>query len=445
MHRRFLPILPILLFWLGEIPHRARAADHDFRSRRSDTFDRLRRIAPPPLEESPLGTDFGSTDVVSQEMGYRSTTHTSQPSIERRPVVETDSHISSFDFAPPQPTANSDYPLASRSTDWNLYVLPNGLLYKPYLADPKESRMYTAMMYLPGHGWVWDSTLGARLGILRYGTPGSVRPQGWQLDLEGAVFPRLDVEQRDDLISADYRFGVPLTWSEGPLSVRFGYNHISSHLGDEFLLANPDAERLNYVQDGLVLGVSYYVDEDVRIYGDAAWAFSYEVARPWWFQFGMQYSPAGGSRLSPAPFFAVNSNLRQELGFRGAINAQTGWQWRGIESERVFRFGIQYYNGRSSQYSFFNRFAVGLAALEVLRHGDVHHAEHGLPEVAQVVVVLDDVALVLHADAAAAAEHGGQVGVVVGVDGAAARAPGHHRVVEQRAVAFLDRLQRSRK
>ncbi len=84
--------------------------------------------------------------------------------------------------------------------------------------------------------------------------------------------------------------------------------------------------------------------------------------------------------------------------------------------------------------------AVRFAPLEVFGDGDVHAIEDGAPEVAEPDIFLHDVALVLDAQARTAGQHGRQVMVVVGVDGAAAAAVGDEGVVEQRAVAFLDRL-----
>ncbi len=51
--------------------------------------------------------------------------------------------------------------------------------------------------------------------------------------------------------------------------------------------------------------------------------------------------------------------------------------------------------------------AIGLAALEIRGHGDVHETEQTLPKVAEVIIVPDDVALMLDADAASAAQHRG--------------------------------------
>lgn len=232
--------------------------------------------------------------------------------------------------------------------------LPDGILYKSYLAGPKEPRFASAWLYQQGHGWIWDISLGARMGLVRYGTQGTVRPQGFQLDIEGAAFPRLDVEQAENLMSADFRFGVPLTWSAGQWQTKFGYYHISSHVGDEFLLDNPTFQRVNYVRDSIIFGVGYFATQNVRLYGETAWAFHHSVAEPWEFQFGAEYSPQIFNGRRGAPFAAINAQLLQEQDFGGGLNLMAGWQWRSEISNRLLRVGLQYYNGKSSQFAFYN-------------------------------------------------------------------------------------------
>ena len=59
--------------------------------------------------------------------------------------------------------------------------------------------------------------------------------------------------------------------------------------------------------------------------------------------------------LGEAPFFAINGHLRQENDFGCNLDIQTGWQWRG-RGGHLFRLGMQYFNGMSDQYQFFNQF-----------------------------------------------------------------------------------------
>lgn len=248
---------------------------------------------------------------------------------------------------------DESWPYAS---PWTWQVLPDGLIYRSYLAGPKEPRIAGIWVNQNDHGWLYDATLGGRVGLLRYGNNRSDRPEGWQLDLEVAAFPRLDFKNELDLVSSDFRFGMPLTYGSGPWSAKLAYYHLSSHLGDEFLLANPGVTRLNYSRDAMVAGVAYRPIDEVRIYGEAGWSFHNDGgSQPWEFQFGAEYSPLWAWALGGAPFAAVNAHLREEVDFGGELTVQAGYQWRGAQSGRLFRLGLQYLTGKSPQYEFFNQ------------------------------------------------------------------------------------------
>jgi hypothetical protein len=242
-------------------------------------------------------------------------------------------------------------------------VLPDGLIYRSYLAGFKEPRLHSLWAYEEDVGEVWDIALGGRVGIVRYGNHEDAMPDGWQLDLEGAAFPRLDLDEDRDLVSADFRAGVPLTYGEGPWRSKLAYYHLSSHLGDEFLLKNPTVTRYNYSRDVIVLGQSYYLTPDWRTYGEAGWAFYSDVGGEWEFQFGLDYSPIADWGFRGSPFAAINGHLREELSFGGNVVVQLGWQWRQAASGHLFRVGLEYFNGKSDQFEFFNRYEnkVGLA------------------------------------------------------------------------------------
>ena len=239
---------------------------------------------------------------------------------------------------------------------WSWQVLPDGILYKSYLAGAKESRLSTQYFSLSDGDWMWDSTLGGRFGLFRYGTQHDFLPQGLQMDLEGAAQVRLDPGEDRDVRSVDFRAGGYLAYGWDRHQIKFGYYHLSSHVGDEFLLKNMGFMRLNYVRDALVLGYSYYPRDNLRLYAEAAWAFVNDVADPWEFQFGVDWAPAHPTGPHGAPFAAINGHLREELNFGGNIAVQAGWAWRSDEHGHLFRVGLHYYNGASNQWSFFDEF-----------------------------------------------------------------------------------------
>ncbi|MBI3462673.1 MAG: DUF1207 domain-containing protein [Planctomycetes bacterium] len=239
---------------------------------------------------------------------------------------------------------------------WTWQLLPDGLIYRSYLAGVREPRIGVVWSDERGNGALWDSTLGGRVGILRHGTQHPAHPEGWQLDIEGAAFPRLLTSVDRDLASVDFRFGVPLTYGAGPWSMKMAFYHLSSHLGDEFWEKNPDMSRVNYVRDALVWGVAYRPNDDWRLYAEAGWAFHMAGgAEPWEFQFGAEFSPARANGFHGAPFLAVNAHLQEEVYFGGNLTAQAGWQWRGADSGSLLRAGVQYFTGQSNQYQFFQR------------------------------------------------------------------------------------------
>lgn len=234
-------------------------------------------------------------------------------------------------------------------------VLPAGVLYKSYIAGEKEPRMGVMWLNEKDRGAVLESTIGGRLGFLRYGNPGPINPQGFQWDLEGAALLRQDPEQELDVESTDFRVGTVLTWRQGPTAAKFGYYHLSSHLGDEFVLRNTTFPRLNYVRDSILLGVHHYVRPDVAVYGEVAYALKTDGgAEPLELQFGVEYVPLDATSRVGAPVLAVNGHLRQEFNFGGSVNVIAGWEWRGPTSNRRLRVGGQYYNGKEIQWAFFD-------------------------------------------------------------------------------------------
>ncbi|MBN1854083.1 MAG: DUF1207 domain-containing protein [Pirellulales bacterium] len=247
---------------------------------------------------------------------------------------------------------------------WQWQILPDGLIWHSYAAGVHEPRVSGVVYGNQGEEAMFDVTLGGRLGVLRYGTTNSRWPDGFQFDLEGAAFPRLNLDENWDLDLADYRFGVPFSYGAGSWRTKFAYYHLSSHMGDEYALRNPGSlnSRINYSRDAMVLGVSYYPislsapDPWLRLYAEADWAFHFDDGnKPWEFQFGVDCMPIGPTGIRGTPFFAVNGHIREAVDFGGNVVAQIGWCWQG-DSGRALRMGFHYYNGKSNQFEFYNRF-----------------------------------------------------------------------------------------
>jgi len=251
----------------------------------------------------------------------------------------------------------SEIPAGSSQPD-TLELLPSDLIWHSYLAGVKEPRIAGVALREAGNDVsLLDVTLGGRTSVLRYGWRQNGRPLGWELQLEGAAILRLNLDENWDFDAADFRFGVPLIYAPNELlHWKAAYYHLSSHVGDEFLVRNPGFTRINFSRDVLVLGASYFPLPAWRWYAEAGYAFyESEGSEQWEFQFGLDYSQPGPTGTRGTPFAALNGHLREEVDFGGNLVVQAGWLWRG-QTGRVLRTGLHYYNGKSSQLEFFNQF-----------------------------------------------------------------------------------------
>ena len=242
----------------------------------------------------------------------------------------------------------------SDSGTWRAQLLPQGLMYPSYLAGRKEPRLQSIITYDDDYGAIWDITLGGRAPIFRYGTTDAVDPEGWELELEGAALLRLDCERHRNLAATDYRAGVPLVYGTKRWRFKTGYYHVSSHLGDNYLMDN-FRPRVHYSRDAILFGLAFKPTEAVRIYAEADLAFhTGETTEPMELQFGFEYSPQFNPNMSnwtALPFLATHAHLYEERDFGGYFTAQTGLQWRSA-SNSLMRVGFEYFNGGDDLYQF---------------------------------------------------------------------------------------------
>ncbi len=275
------------------------------------------------------------------------------------PAVVFEGEAAFLGMTSPQPRLQT-----FNANEWSWSVLPEGLMYKSYVAGEREPRLSSTFLSEVHGQTLWDSALGGRAGLVRFGNQSGTNPEGFQLDVEGAAFVRLMVDEERDVNAVDFRAGVPLTYREGPFQAKIGYYHISSHLGDEFLIKNPGFDRLNYVRDAVVAGVGYFPHPWIRTYFEVGWAviFTSGGAKPWEVQTGFEVDSRRPTGLRGEPYFAMNIHLREEVNWGGSLNVLAGWQWRGHKSDHVFRVGLQFYNGKNAQYSLLqdNQQLVGL-------------------------------------------------------------------------------------
>lgn len=235
--------------------------------------------------------------------------------------------------------------------EWHLR--PEGFIHESYWASAAEPRLGAQWVDEQSLGSLIDSSIGGRFGVFRFGP--RQREQGFQFDVLGSAKLRQETSTWN-VIATDYRYDLLGTFGGPERQWKFGYYHVSSHLGDEFLLANPGFDRLNFSRDALVLGYSFFTTPTLRLYGEAGWGFNLEESEPWEFQFGFDYGPRSWTGWRGAPFLAANVHLREEVDFGGNFAVQAGWAWQGADPrDGALRTGLYVYDGKSPQFSFFDQ------------------------------------------------------------------------------------------
>ena len=258
--------------------------------------------------------------------------------------------------------ATSPYVDAGNPAQWKWRILPADVVWSSYWASVHEPRLGFAAFYEQAGTGFLDVTLGGRASLLRYGTEGGngQRPVGWELQIEGAGMPRLNLDNNWDVDATDFRAGVPLIYGRDNWQWKLAYYHLSSHMGDEYAIRNGGAaalaQRINYSRDTIVTAISVYPLPAWRWYAEAGWAFHTDGgSQPFEFQFGLDLAKPGPTTALGTPFFAINGHLREEQNFGGNLAVQAGWLWRGPQT-KVLRMGVHYFNGKSNQYEFFDQF-----------------------------------------------------------------------------------------
>ena len=248
-------------------------------------------------------------------------------------------------------TAAGQEPIGS---DYRIELLPSSTLFKEFVAGVKPARMSGELLFVSGGltgDATMDGTLGARVGLVRFGQAGP-DADGWQLDIAAAAFPRLNLSSNWDVDATDFRFGVPLSYRRGGTAVSVGYDHISTHVGDEFLTKHSDFQRPNYSRDQLLVGVRQAIGSDWQVYGEAGYAFVRDGgAEPWVFQTGAEFFHDFGPNFG-GPLAAANVQLREEFDWGGRFKTVAGWQWRNPTTGRLFRLAGTLDTGKSRYYEF---------------------------------------------------------------------------------------------
>lgn len=184
-----------------------------------------------------------------------------------------------------------------------------------------------------------------------------------EVDLEGALWavfqPTLETSP---LVNADYYIGASVNYALWNWSFRLRGYHISSHIGDEFLILHPNFDRRNPSAEYIDFFASYYMSDDLRFYTGVGYVPHSDVSFPckeWFFQGGAEvYLPwfrfiSCGNMVEGKPYFAMNFLFTQDNNWEVDQTYVLGYEFGKLTGlERKFRIYLEYHDGFSEEGQF---------------------------------------------------------------------------------------------
>lgn len=164
-------------------------------------------------------------------------------------------------------------------------------LFRPFMADPRQLT-YSV-------GWRFNDDAATK-NVIDVSFADSFAIYRWcgvwpwdgqlQIDLEGGLWAVFDpCYESAPLINADYFVAIPITYAIDRWQFRLRGFHISSHIGDEFLLNHPHFDRRNPSAEYLDFFISHDLTEEIRIYAGLGWVVAQDPS----FKINKLYSGIG--------------------------------------------------------------------------------------------------------------------------------------------------------
>lgn len=243
--------------------------------------------------------------------------------------------------------------------------LPNQIPIFPQLkADPRQPR------FSIGYRW-HDNAINSCLAAANMGGDiplwRSLDLWGFdqlQIGLQGAVWALFDMNSHGlDLINSDWYAGLPIYASKGEWKMRLRAYHISSHLGDEYIMRNHLTSRKNPSYEVLDYTAYHPVLPHLNLYGTIGRVMhshsSYPI-HPMYFEFGSEYFWGDLSfswlPLKAQPYAAIHVRCWELHGFEPSYNAVLGLAWSDKKNPvHHFNTSLEYYRGHSLEGEFGKR------------------------------------------------------------------------------------------
>ncbi len=241
-------------------------------------------------------------------------------------------------------------------------------LFQPLIADPRQANYtlgYRAGDHVIGVKCV-NFSMGDDFPIYRW-----LDVFRWhgdlQVGLEAGIWsvfnldPHPDIAGGTEIVNTDFYVGIPLTYAVNQWSFRWRVYHISSHLGDEFLVNHPGFHRVNPSIEATDFYTSYQASEGIRLYVGPGVIFhsdpSYLEKPPLYIQYGTEARFWGckfyKQKLFGTCFFAMHLRNMQWLDWNFDGTYRLGYEFSKLAGVgRKFRFYAGFHQGYSLEGQF---------------------------------------------------------------------------------------------
>jgi Protein of unknown function (DUF1207) len=243
-------------------------------------------------------------------------------------------------------------------------------LFAPLVADPRQIRFSSGWRF---HDDVFmtavaSATFGDTFPIYRWLDVGCWHGD-LQIGIEAGVWAVFQFEKDpyahedgDDvaLINADYYVGFPLTYAACDWSFRLRIYHISSHLGDEFMISHKDIRRVNPSWEAIDFFASYQITPAIRLYVGPG--VNYHSNRtfyidPLYIEYGLEVRSFGRrifcQQLYLQPFYAMHISNWQARNWNFDATYVAGFELSRLQGVgRKIRGYVEYHDGFSEEGQF---------------------------------------------------------------------------------------------
>jgi len=240
--------------------------------------------------------------------------------------------------------------------------LPPKNLYDVPIADPRWPKFSTGVSkdFKGNLGKsIWGFTFGENIGLVQH----DYKSGKYEFGIQAATFGIMDIRSNPTrLVNADYFIGLGLSHSAGNMQHLFQIYHVSSHVGDEFLLsaAGQNLKRINLSYETAKWYVRHKNPEQ-KFSPYAAIGYMVHVDPGYIKRLILE---AGCDYFSNKIVFndttklvaGVHLNAWQANNFKGTLNIRMGLQYEKTKyCNRYLQLLLEYKKGKSQQGQFYNR------------------------------------------------------------------------------------------